>query len=344
MSVKESPQVAFFKHLKENTEGRLVDTIAKLLEISPSGAYSKMNGTNGLSYNELILIAKHFNVSVDYFVFDQIEDKTPYAFYSDSLKFPHSSFSNYLENSLNHLIKIGQIPGVHLTYLTSEIPLPYIMQHNYLAAFKMYVWNATNWMIPQKSDEGVIELLTNSKDIFKLRNKFALTYCQYETTEIWNYNMFNQTYRQLIYFIQIGKITGHVIPTKILEEIKELIDTLEQIATSGLNKFTFKKESKESGSTIYLNEIMNTHEIIYASSSTFRIHYSHFDAPNFVRSFDDRVCNHTELIIDRQKKFSSLLSSPHAQSERLKFFTRLRNELQLFTRIIQTQLESNQNH
>ena len=307
---------------------KLLQELQQALQLSKPAVYKRISGTTKLTFPEIMQICSYFDLS-----FDQITTGTKnitegYPFFSNALKFKPNSLDEYWANILNHLDMVVSLPNLSTTYLTNEVPFFHYIQFPRLFCFKQYVWNRTSWNIPTPNtlyDKSFFESDSKVNNTIKELTKF---YTSVDTTEIWNPDMLNITMMQLSYFVRSGAFKNTEDIKNIIDDLFALIRYLKAMADSGKKMFASGQRTDREV-YIYLNELSINSEVIYIKSPKYRIVYNKYDAPNYLRSDDDRICDHIETWLDSIINLSSLISK-RGQRERDLFFKNLNDQLEHF--------------
>ena len=100
--MENSPQKEFFEIIKRQlpTGSSLVNSIAKTLSMSESGAYKKITNISKLSFEEVIILCKRYGISFDSFTSDADKSLSPYFFYSDTIRYEPRSYNEFLAGFL----------------------------------------------------------------------------------------------------------------------------------------------------------------------------------------------------------------------------------------------------
>ena len=103
---------------------------------------------------------------------------------------------------------------------------------------------------------------------------------------------------------------------------------MERVANRG-EKVMFGSNQYSKGIDIYVNETVINSEVILITSDEYRIIYNKYDAPNYIRSDDIRVCDHAEIWMDQIISRSTRINKI-GQGERGRFFKGLYSDLDDF--------------
>jgi hypothetical protein len=329
--MKNPLQKSFFKKLKVFHPKVKVQDIAKILKLSISGAYSKMNGSNAITYDEAITLCLAFDVSIDAMMFQAPDNTAPYSFYSNSLKFTHQSYYEFINNASNHLKQIKHIPQLHITYISQELPITLLLQFPHLMSYKLCMWDMLNWEISTTFTEENLIFHAINEDIRMACNEFYHNYTLIPTTEMWHVNMLTSTYRQLHHSVNTGKIKNVIILRRIIDDLKNLIFYMEDMVRKGKkylidNPTIFNKKIE-----ILVNDISTQNEMVLAKGYDFNIVYNAFDTPNYLRSSDIRVITYMDQIVEKVRKHGVKVMEPINAEYMQEFFNKLNYELETNT-------------
>jgi len=267
--------------------------ICKKLNLSQSGLYSKLNGRTSFSLDEISTLCREYKLSLDYFVFEKNNEETPYSFLSDALRVNPESEVHYIKNIHDHLSQLVGFKNVEATYLTNDIPLFYYTQFPELLSIKLFLWSNTNWDYSnQKSLFDLKEYLDNSELWHWVKNLNKI-YNSYPSKELWNSNMLSLLVNQIIYLIDSASFKNSKDIKTILESLEKLIQFFE-IQLKEDTKVLFGKKKQGARIQIFLNDLLVNSEMINITSDQFNALYVLYDIPNYLRSYDPRICNHAK--------------------------------------------------
>ena len=83
-------QIKFFEDILEKfpKKSQAVDELSDLLKVGKDAVYRRLRGDTVLTPDELTILAKHFRISIDHYIFDN----------SDTVFFTFNSLSNEVRN------------------------------------------------------------------------------------------------------------------------------------------------------------------------------------------------------------------------------------------------------
>lgn len=305
-----------------------VDAITSILGMSKSGAYKKLSGDSKFSLDEIIKIFQELNISFDkYFLSDDAQFKT-YSFSTDTIKYKPRSYSEYwnqIKSNLEHLVTD---PSASAIYFANEIPFFYYLQFPKMLAFKLFVWDKTNWNIHQDLDQFSFGIINNIPELNEITQRILKIYLSYPSIELWNPDMLRLSMMQLSYYVKAGVFQSAEQIREIISDMDKMLIFMKRCCDSGKKSF-FGKEDSNNDIEIYLNELVVNSEIIYTSSNNYTAIYNKYDTPNYMLSDDKRVCDH---ICDWLEKIisKSTLISTRGKRDRDMFFKNAFEDLDIF--------------
>ena len=307
--------------------------VMKQLDIKRGAAYKRMNGETALTLQEVIHLADHFKVSLDaVFRSDKyISFFHPFVHQEKtSMELFLSQFTKFIDplrpGALNEKIK--------LTYLANELPVFYYFSHKYIFNFLMSIWRHLHW------DDVQLTITTNpdyEKSANEFKDEILNNYYGHEVTEIWNSNMLNNLYQQVIFAITIRAFKDVQFIDLLLNDISNLIQHLRNVSMEGVKSI---KGARIEGSEmkIYLNDFGNYLNVVQYGSSAFKSTFIGYDYPQFIVSHNRKFFDFSADWIDRIKKRSALISSEGYQFREL-FFMKMDNDFEYFKQRVDKLLE-----
>ena len=134
-----SLQQLFFTHIRNNLPQHisLVDSVAGLLNISNDSAYRRIRGEKEISFDEIRLLCRHFNISLDLLLHLNSES---FIFAGRLADYNNFNFELYLKSILDQLKFMNSFDRKELLYLNKDIPIFHQFHYHELAAFKIFFW------------------------------------------------------------------------------------------------------------------------------------------------------------------------------------------------------------
>jgi hypothetical protein len=94
-----------------------VQDLCQLLHASKDPVYRRLRGDTILSPDEMALLARHYQISIDALVFDR-SDNVVCSF--NAFSRPVRDFSAYLDNYAADLEQMQRLPGLHFYYASAN--------------------------------------------------------------------------------------------------------------------------------------------------------------------------------------------------------------------------------
>ena len=191
-------QTFLFQKIKESIPAHisLVDEISDLLNISYDSSYRRIRGEKAISIKELYLLSKHFNISCD----------ALFNIKSDTITFKHFpvvppgyGVKAWLKTILQDIRKIQHTKNPSLFYAAKDPPLFHYFQFPEIGAFKIFFWEKTLFGFPQYKDRK-FSLTYLDDEIRQIGEQILTTSIKIPTTEIWNEDTFNITFKQIEHY------------------------------------------------------------------------------------------------------------------------------------------------
>ena len=328
MELTKTFQVQLFDDLlKVFPKNDLVKILSKLLNKQSQDCYRRISGKYSISVDELFLLIKglkeqyDYELSIDRYFF-QPSEGIQFTFNVFEKKI--ESFENYLDQFYDNLNRVKQMDDMVMYYGPNDLPLTFYGFTPKLLSFKLYVYGITLWDFQH---------LENTKFSFDLVSPVAIEkgraigniYLDITSHEIWMENLLESTLNQLVYFTLTNRFAIPQNALEICDELLLLIKHLEEASALGYKLAYPKTNHQGAPFDIYLNDVSNTIDTVYAYSPTIEVVFTSFRTPNFLRTTDKKLCQYTknwmELIM---KKSPQLNVTP---VERIQFFNRLENKV-----------------
>jgi hypothetical protein len=310
---------------RANADNQVIaQNLADLLQQSKSNIYKKLRGEVPFTGEEILLIAAHYQISLDQFLQQNVSTTNKLQFeYSTSVDHAHTPIS-FLQKIRLDLERVSSIPGIQLCYATNEIPIFHYMSCRNLLAFKLFIWARTNW--------GLADVLGNSfnTDEFYAQwpgleeHRLAILdlYKKIPTKEYWPKFVTSHIYNQIRYYVD-GRFFIHPeMPELLKSELKDMLDELSNLAALGVKDYGPNAASF----SLYLNEIAfaNNLIIIYQHQQPIAV-YITLDNPNYLSSNNPAFCLKMHQWLQRIEEYSFLAKN---EQHRIKLFRELKTRIE----------------
>ena len=132
-------QEQFFKRLKPTVSpySSLAAEVAITLNVSLDSAYRRIRGEKLLDFDEISLLCRGFNISVDEFF---CLNSGTILFQTGTKASQKDALKQWLEDVYKQLYYINSYPNRHLYHLIKDLPPFHHFFHPVLARFKFFFW------------------------------------------------------------------------------------------------------------------------------------------------------------------------------------------------------------
>jgi len=301
--------------------------MTQVLHISDSSAYKKLNESVALSMPELALLARHFQISLDTFLYG--------ATAIVPMMFP--PLTRTVNNPLDFLRHVAQVmrtaieryPDGHLYDAVSDMPVYLFIRYPELAAFKLFVWGRNTWGLDVLDVEKSPETLLNDPDIRNASQEILHWYHQIPSTAFWTDSLLDNTLNQINYFLRTGVLTDQRFVKAMYDQIRLFLKDQQAAAQKGF-KHLDGKESKAMSAefNLYHNEIAHTSNTLLFVAYDTKISLTTHDHPNFLITSDPAFTNHTYDWFKRVRNRAVLLSNS-GEKQRKVFFDGLAKKIKV---------------
>lgn len=319
---KTNYQELFFEKLKNsiNPSVNPVYEIADLLQISNDAAYRRLRGEKLLNLNEIILLCKHFNLSIDELINgNSNEIKFNYMPLQDNFEGNYTiyikSLRDYLRFIVEHKSSVKKI-----YFAATDIPIFHLCKFPELKAFKIYTWKKQfnrdyefKFSIENNIDS---EMRTIFKNISEL-------YDQVDSYEIWTRNTFDTYLKYIQYYFEIDCFESKSDAIMLLDKLSELVEIIKGHGEKG-----FKTHRNEKSIyNLFLSEIELESNLIYAETDNMDFSFIKLYSINTISTSNQLFCSGTktwfESVINK-----SILISGFSQKQFLIFFREITKKIE----------------
>jgi hypothetical protein len=268
-----------------------VDDLCQILNTSRDPIYRRLRGDTALTPDEMVLLARRFNISLDKIVFGKTNEV---LFNFNAFSQPVQSFADYLTNFQRNLEQIRRLPGAHLFYTSAEIPIFSYMYFPELLCFKLYVWGRTTWNLKFLEGRKFDFDLISPHDL-RTAQSLVEHYNAIESTELWSQTIADNTLAQIEYHLHSGGFRDGQVALRLCERLLDWAAHLKNIAATG-KKFVPGRQANEhhAPAHIFHNEMIYTNNTVLIKSQVNRVFFAALCNPDFVMTYDDAMCDHIE--------------------------------------------------
>jgi hypothetical protein len=317
MSIREIQQQLFqFIKTKLPADASAADEVAKLLNISSDSAYRRMRGEKLITFEELYILAAHFNISLDQMMNIQTGS---FSFQGNLLDSKTFRFEAYLTGMMNVVAYFASFRNKEFFYLCKDVPIFHHWHCRELAAFKYFFWMGTLIYFPEFRNKKVT-LKEYPDELWQMGQKTLGLYNSLDSFEIWNLESLNSTLNQIEYYRDSNMFQSDEDVLKVYEAIEKTLDHLEEQAKQGFKFSINDAEKKPAGKFhMYFNEIVLLDNNMLAVLDQSKLAIVAHTVINYMMTRDVTFCEYFYQYIQNLIRRSTLISEV-SEKERGRFF------------------------
>lgn len=308
-----------------NDQYPLVDAITEILHISKDSAYRRMRGDTELSFDEAVLLARHFRISLST-VADHTDGSA--VFTRQSFIKSIDDYQKYMERSLEQLHFIQQQKQHTLFYLAKDIPVFYHYAFPELAAFKMLVWLKSVYGIDKLNDKDYnLEMIP--RDLIKLGKKQWDVYSRINSVEIWNDTTVSSLLNQIEYYYEAGLLSCKEEALLLCEQSLALMKIIHKQALNNQKVHSTNAEALNSATyNMYFHEIliMDNH-LLAEYGDNYLMYFVPYAGVNYLTTSDPDLTGDMRIYLEKQVKKSALISNV-SEKDQNRFFMRIKSRIE----------------
>jgi hypothetical protein len=322
LTVSGLKQRALFERIAQryNRRSELVEELSRLLHLEQTAVYQRIRGLKILNLDEYTLILRHFDIP-DTLINLHLNDHILIQYPILNGKGP--TVDQWMEPIVAELRMLAQIPNAHIYYAANEMPFLHYFQRPVLAMFKIFVWNYFTWQqsgntTPTLTSSYLHAWMGSHQRTFE---ELCSIQCKIPSTEIWHTTLLNNTISQIEYLSTVHILTDSKLQQKLIQDLHSLLHQLEEWAAIG-----HKGNETDAPIAIYHNEIVHTNNLALIDTPTQQLVMFAYDNPNYMRSKDENLCQHTERFFKKLIAHSTSISGS-SQKARSLLFNALHNRV-----------------
>lgn len=232
-------QELFLKEIRKQvvTSASLNDEIAIVLNCSYDAAHRRVSGKSKFSIDETLLLANHFNISLDKLFLKNDKVIVEKTIEITSLK----DMLSYFKKSAERIEQLATTEKATLYYSAKDIPLFYFMDGTIISKFKAYVW--LTLLNPNQSNVS-FENFVIDESFMEHTQKLKKIYEKVAVKEVWNDTTINSSLQQILYFYEAG-LLNFKSATALYLDLKRILNLIKN-----------KSNKSNSNYAIYYNELI----------------------------------------------------------------------------------------
>jgi len=294
---------------------KLVTKLADILSLERMAVYRRLRQEVPFTFEEIVVIAKEFNISLDSMLGVDAKTTLPFRFQSRENENPVEVDYLMLEEYLHAIKDVASDPEGEISLVANLLPQLFYTGFKYIYHFYYFKWRY--YTIPSNQTKSYHEIVLPDRltkivnDIFISSKKIKNCYL------ILDNRIFNNFVNDVSYFNSIRLIRDEDV-VHIKEELFRFLDYMETIAING---YVDKPSSKV---FIYTSETsIDTSYSCVDSKSSYRFALIWSFIFNSILSFDEDTLMRMKLRIRSIIRTSNLLSVT-GEKQRTQYFDKQR--------------------
>lgn len=295
------------------------DEIAIVLNISYDAAHRRVSGKSKFSIDETVLLANHYNISLDHLFFHKEKVIIEKTIEITSL----NEMQLYFKNSAEQIELLTNKDNVCLYYSAKDIPLFYFMEATILSKFKAYVW--LNLLNPNASNV-TFENFVIDTSFMEPMQKLKTAYEKVEVKEIWNDTTINSSVQQILYFHEAGLLNSKNA-NALFKDLKRIVNSIKDKCNNPNSKFS-----------IYYNElIILNNNLLFESSEKLTLFVPYTLLGYFITD-NEESCKNVHTFLNQQIRNSKALNHTGIKDQNL-FFNKAIQKIDYYTQQLNNQID-----
>ncbi len=303
----------------------LSEKIASVLDISDHSAYRRIRGEKTMSLDEVLILANHFEISLELLNPQISNDLVWFSFKTlDNKAF---TFEQYLQSQIDHLERIKKAKEKEMIYSAKDLPVFHYYHFDELASFKIFVWKKAIMGLEEYQDRK-FSFDTVDEDDNVVRGKMALErYLEVPSIEIWNDETPHSVLRQIHFYYDMGVFKNKNEALLLVDQFMEMMDHLHKQAEAG-HKFHVGDGPSEycSSYKLYNNEVVLCDNSIFAVADDQKGVFITHNTLNYMYITNRDYCDTTHKWLKNLMKRSTLISNESEKSRR-QFFNTIKEKV-----------------
>ncbi len=311
-------QQQIFKVLKDQLPSHMsfVQTMAQVLHISTDSAYRRIRGEKALSLEELSILNRQFNLSIDKILNQKSGNIT---FKCTPIQSETTEVSDWLLKINADLKQMRELKHVELYYSAKDPPIYQYFHIPEIAAFKIFFWEKTIFKFPKHETEKFslrelpTEAIKHGETALRMMSK---TPC----VEVWNKDTFRMLLNQIEYYWISGLFETKEDLLALLQKAEEWMLHIKKQAELGV---IFKHGSNPEGIIpnykMYSNEVVLNDNSILAKFEDGLSAYITYNVLSLLQTTNHGFCTDIDNHFKGLLRISNLISES-GEKERNRFF------------------------
>ena len=309
-------QEVLLERIKKELRGKsLNDTVAVVLQISYDAAHRRTSLKSKISLDEAVLLAKHFNFSLDTLYGEAVKN---YVSVEKTLQIKNEdSLREYFDTSYNLLVETAKDKSFKIYYSAKDIPLFYLIDDSILSRFKIYVWMK---LLCTEFRNVRFDNFYPKLSTIQAGKRLGDFYSFLNVSEIWDTTTINSTLKQIYFYYEAGQISA-MEAMSLCRELKVL-----------LNKIS-EKVLENKGFELYYNELLLMNNNVLVFNQEQQLLFVPNSMLSYFKTTDSETCLEAKNYMESQIKHSKLLNTS-GEKEQNKFYNKMMQKINALISLI----------
>ena len=298
---------------------RLVDIIEEHLKLNTNSAYRRIRGETELTFSELLVLCKQFNLSLDE-IFNFKSNQGVLFRYAQVDFMKPESYLAYLNRLMNAYSFYKSAENIEMYYTAQDIPFFYFFDYPELMFLKLYAWNDTVTRTSMSYSEFCDKL--DRKSIIPMYKQMSILWKQIPSRDIWTNQTIDTILRLLEYYYETGAFENKETVIILLNQLFELMDNVKKYADNG-----YKDDNMNASFLLYLCNVDFENNFMLMKRKEEMTCTIRLFTVNSIVTEHEALCSETEKWIQDLIAKSVLISGSSVR-DRIRFFKASRNKIE----------------
>jgi hypothetical protein len=312
-------QRSFFQELEKHflKRGEMVTALSKILNVGKDAIYRRLRGDTTLSADELMVLARKYDIRLD------ADQAGPRPIDFPKALYQLTSEVDYFKEVESQIAEIVSLKQVTMDYATPELPIFYDLLAPTLLAFKTYVYGLTSWNFEKwKGVEFRPQLI--DPEVFEIAQRILPSICNLPVRELWSVGILDVTLRQIEHAVDVGRLVDSKLIERMFVEIEMIISHMEAMTECGKRFLPGTAPTDDSPDfNVYHNEMTNTNNVIIIRSNKESFVIAALVNPDYIISRDEHVQRKMEIWFENLIENSDALIADSGKYKE-RYFSQLR--------------------
>lgn len=314
-------QKHFLNEIQQRLSGNqsLIDVIAEVLDISYDAAHRRTSLKSKLSFEESIVLAKHFNISLD--AMQAIGNNNIVAVEKTQIIRSQSDLEQYFNDSYENLSQLLKVKDAEIIYSAKDVPIFYTATESMLSTFKMYVWLQ---VLTNDIQHKAFREFAPSVSLVQAYTRLGKSYQNLKVSEIWDLTTINSTLKQ-IHFYYKAALLKEKEALLLCEDVKKLIATIAE-----------KVANESSNYKLYYNELLLMNNTVLVKNKELSTLFVPYTILSYYKTTTQLTIAQMSAYFDKQMRNSKLLSTSGDKEQRM-FFNKMYAKVDALIQLIKAE-------